>query len=281
VNQCTASRCRSTADWAWPELGERDAVHPVLGDRGEVVAAHRVDDEGPLVEQVRREAVVDLAAHAGLEVVRPRAPLRTAAEVAGLLDQGDAVDRVGLLPQGVRRGQAEPVDQQVGELRAVEVLAAGRRGAHRHRVAEEHHALDVGDVLVVGALAVAADDRVELLVVDHRGVVVDELLGQARRRPRAGRRSGRSSGRSVGSLVGSSVGSLVGPAVVSSGAVVEVSSGSSGRLGGAAGALRAGAGGRRIVLIGGPGRARAGVAGRVGARLVVVRCPRSGRRRRR
>jgi hypothetical protein len=128
-------------------------VEGVLRPVQDVVPADREDDQGGPRVAALREALRDLALP-DEQVVGARAERRT----VGDLDAG------------------EPALECVAEPAAVEVRRARWRGAGRHRVAEEHDPLHPDDVLVVGALTVAPDRGLELVVV---GCVLAEQRREA------------------------------------------------------------------------------------------------------
>ena len=110
------------------------------------------------------QAVLDLGVVAH-EVVGPGPPLGARGKVPGLLDVGDAVKGIHGLPEPVGSLQAKLRGQVVGHLVSIELRFCGGGGAHRHRVPEKHDPLHTLDVLVVGALAVAAHGGLEEGVV--------------------------------------------------------------------------------------------------------------------
>ena len=115
---------------------------------------------GDHVARVLWEAVLELTA-VPHQIVGARAPLGARPEVVRLHHEGGAFDQVDPLPDLPGAVEPEPIDERLGEQRAV-VVGRQRGGrADGDGVAEEHDALDAEDVLVVGPVAVGADGRAE------------------------------------------------------------------------------------------------------------------------
>jgi len=152
----------------------RRAVAGLLRDASQIVAAHRDDGQRPKVARVLGVAILDLTA-ALEQVIGASAPLGARGEVARLHHDRRSVEDVGRLPQRfvAAEAQGEAVGQRVGEDVAVVATHPGRRGPDGDRVSEEDHAIDVVDVLIVRAEAVAAHREPQAVVVDAR-VAVDE-----------------------------------------------------------------------------------------------------------